>query len=573
MKFYIILLLSFASLLANGQDYKTLNNWFSEAYEAHPNLPDGILEAISYNMTRVYHHMPDESMPSCTGMPQTYGIMGLYLDGKDNFDNTLLEVAKASEYSVEELIQSPQKNIMGTANWLSAKLSEKSKKGANSNNDLLSAIQDAAGLPDYTLSNEYVRDIFALQVLKDMQNGITMDGSLIFAGNEEIEPSEYFSDEKLEMLNSGFIDMSGIEGNNSTLKNSADYPPALWDEACTSNFSNRNSSVTHVTIHTAQGSYAGTISWFNNCSSNVSAHYVISNTGQVTQMVREYKKAWHVGSGNPYSIGIEHEGFIDNPNAYTTAMYQASANLVKDITQSGYSIPPTSCYNGSANPNGQVDPQPTNLRIKGHSHYPISANSNYHTDPGQHWNWSYYYDLINGGGGGNCPATRSVTGSISSGTYEASSSITSTGTVSSGTVTFRSPTIYLNDGFTVSSGTFYAQNAGCSSNLNAFDGENLSHSESVHKKEAEQSFYDFSVQPNPFGSYTQIQFALSEEVPVTIWITDMMGGRITTLANQETKSAGEHQVTFEAANYAAGMYFANIQAGTHFGTQKMILTK
>jgi len=175
-------------------------------------------------------------------------------------------------------------------------------------------------------------------------------------------------------------------------------------------------------------------------------------------------------------------------------------------------------------------------------------------------------------GGGSCPANNTITGTISAGTYETSSSITSTGTVNSGTVTFRSPIIYLNDGFTVSGGIFYAQNASCSSNVNAFYNENLNYSQAVNK-EAEQSFYDFSVEPNPFGSYTQIKFALSEEVPVTIWITNMMGSRITTLANRETKSAGEHQVIFEAANYSTGMYFANIQAGTHFGTQKMILTR
>ncbi len=160
------------------------------------------------------------------------------------------------------------------------------------------------------------------------------------------------------------------------------------------------------------------------------------------------------------------------------------------------------------------------------------------------------------GGGGNCSANESVTGTISAKTYQTSSSITSNGTVNSGTVTFRSPTITLNNGFTVSGGIFNAQNAACSGN-----------------KEDEQVFYDFSIQPNPFDSFTQIKFTLSEELPVTIWITDMMGRHITTLSNDEMTSAGEHQVTFEAANYTAGMYFATIQAGEYFGTQKMILTR
>lgn len=163
-----------------------------------------------------------------------------------------------------------------------------------------------------------------------------------------------------------------------------------------------------------------------------------------------------------------------------------------------------------------------------------------------------------GGGGGDCDAvSNTITGTIPAGTYETSSSITSTGTISSGMVTFRSKTITLNEGFTVDGGTFYAENADCSGN----------------NKEDQQALYDFSIQPNPFNSYTQIKFTLPEELPVSIWITDMTGRHIATLANQETKSAGEHEVTFEAANYAAGMYFVTIQAEEYFGTQKMILTK
>src|SRR3546814_10763289 len=79
-----------------------------------------------------------------------------------------------------------------------------------------------------------------------------------------------------------------------------------------------------------QGSYAGSISWFQNSSSQVSAHYLIrSSDGQVTQMVREYNKAWHVRSHNPHSIGIEHEGYISNPDWYTSAMYNTSAAITR----------------------------------------------------------------------------------------------------------------------------------------------------------------------------------------------------------------------------------------------------
>ena len=65
---------------------------------------------------------------------------------------------------------------------------------------------------------------------------------------------------------------------------------------------------------------------------------VRSSDGQVTQMVLEAKKAWHVASENPYTIGYEHEGYVSNAAWYTQALYVGSANLSKDIINSSYGI-------------------------------------------------------------------------------------------------------------------------------------------------------------------------------------------------------------------------------------------
>jgi hypothetical protein len=54
---------------------------------------------------------------------------------------------------------------------------------------------------------------------------------------------------------------------------STDYGPAVWNPAATCNYTaGRTAAISHVTIHTTQGSYASTISWFQNCSAQVSAH-------------------------------------------------------------------------------------------------------------------------------------------------------------------------------------------------------------------------------------------------------------------------------------------------------------
>ncbi|MFC7647989.1 N-acetylmuramoyl-L-alanine amidase [Streptosporangium lutulentum] len=130
---------------------------------------------------------------------------------------------------------------------------------------------------------------------------------------------------------------------NATAAVSPDYPNGSWVAASTSNYvvSNRPTSnaIDRVVIHMTQGSYAGTISWFQNPSSRVSSHYVVrSSDGAVTQMVRNKDVAWHASNYNTRSIGIEHEGFVNDASWFTDAMYRSSAALTRYICDR-YGIP------------------------------------------------------------------------------------------------------------------------------------------------------------------------------------------------------------------------------------------
>ncbi|MDC3352164.1 N-acetylmuramoyl-L-alanine amidase [Crocinitomicaceae bacterium] len=165
-----------------------------------------------------------------------------------------------------------------------------------------------------------------------------------------------------------------------------EYGPALWEATPACNYSSRfGTAISAVTVHTIQGSYAGAISWAQNCAANVSYHYVVrSSDGQVTQMLLEEDKGWHVGSENPYTIGIEHEGYVDDPIWYTEALYTSSADLVRDITESGYGINPLRTCQGPAT--AGVLTLGACTKIKGHQHFPGAA----HTDPGINWDWEHY---------------------------------------------------------------------------------------------------------------------------------------------------------------------------------------
>ena len=80
------------------------------------------------------------------------------------------------------------------------------------------------------------------------------------------------------------------------------------------NFDERTSPVSMIVLHyTGMEDAASAISWLANPESKVSAHYVITEDGQVVRMVAEDKRAWHAGLShwrgvtgvNSASVGIE----------------------------------------------------------------------------------------------------------------------------------------------------------------------------------------------------------------------------------------------------------------------------
>ncbi len=61
-----------------------------------------------------------------------------------------------------------------------------------------------------------------------------------------------------------------------------------------------------MVIHfTASGSGTGTVSWFKNPQSKVSAHYVIDRDGRMFQVVKDGNNAWHAGLSSRPALGLE----------------------------------------------------------------------------------------------------------------------------------------------------------------------------------------------------------------------------------------------------------------------------
>ena len=367
---------------------------FQTAYSESPNVPSGLLEAVAWTNTHMVHINP--ALEGCSGIPQAFGIMGLHDDGKGYFNENAALVANLSGITIEEQKNAAANQIEAYAKAFNQLMVDNGVTNPNDPILISRTLGQLSEIPTTGMVNVLARDLQAYSILNFMRSTekATQYGfspqhfnleSIFGASNYQV-----LSSPKIQFTETGIQSENGISYAPSESK-SIEYGPAIWDPAATCNFSSRGgTAISAITIHTIQGSYAGAISWAQNCASSVSYHYVIrSSDGQVTQMVLEADKAWHVGSENPYTIGYEHEGYVDDPSWYTEEMYNSSADLSRDVVNSGYGLPPLRTYYGVAS----ASPQPLGgcTKIKGHQHYPNAT----HTDPGINWDWERYYQLIN----------------------------------------------------------------------------------------------------------------------------------------------------------------------------------
>ncbi|MBR4146550.1 MAG: N-acetylmuramoyl-L-alanine amidase [Bacteroidales bacterium] len=348
---------------------------FESAEQQCPSLPHGLLKAISFTNTHC-HHLTDANytVPADdpTAMPRAYGMMGLVKDGKGCFRENLKTVATLSGYAEKAILEDPAINVLAYA-----KAFEKTALQMGIQSKAVEAYMPVIEALSELPLKEKKDELPMKMMLYSVYDYLGADLPVLFGEDYEV-----------------------LSGANVSVSKDTDYPNAIWVPAPECNFEERTKEVSAVVIHYTEGSYAGCISWFQNCESSVSAHYVIrSSDGQVTQMVREKDKAWHARSANGYTIGVEHEAYGDIISFFTEAMYVSSADLMRSICARYETINGLRTFyrdtldNGMALNTGLHDLGGENacVKIRGHQHYPDQS----HTDPGPYWNWNYYYKLIN----------------------------------------------------------------------------------------------------------------------------------------------------------------------------------
>lgn len=401
--------------LLSAQDFDSKGNlylrdnfaaYFNEAYQLYPNIPRGYLEAFAYHNTRIHHNTSTNTSPNCTQMPAYFGVMGLIEDGKNVFKNNLYTVSNLSGFTVKDIKENPRINILAFAKSYNILLQQNNFNTKSTKDIYIQTLEKLSELPDNNNNDIYVQDIQLFGILSFLNN--TEFQSFYKTKEYAFNLKSIFGEDNYNVLNATQVDVDNnqIQSNSGYIyqPNTTDrimapcamttgpveFPTAIWDPAASTNY---GGAITPdmVAIHTMQGSYAGSISWFKNTSASVSAQYCVrSYDGQVTQMVCHKRKAYHVGNSNSFAVGIEQEAYAEDGLAwFTNAQYTSVANLVNFIS-SAESVQKLKMYNGPP-VNGLLPLSNSCYKIKGHQHFP----SNTHVDPGPYFDWERLYRMVN----------------------------------------------------------------------------------------------------------------------------------------------------------------------------------
>jgi hypothetical protein len=272
-------------------------------------VPEELLLAMGYVNTG-WEMPPPEASAYREGDIHGRGAYGIMQLVQNPWEDSLGRAARLTGLSEEELKTDRASNILGGAAVLAGIQGQDKPSGLDGWQE---AVAEYGGI-----------DLYAIEVYETLQEGAAATistGESVELAPQDVEVPAVFTARR---------------------RKRADYKRADWRPAYRGNYSNRDrgaKQIDLVVIHIAQGSYSGTISWFKDSRSNVSAHYVVGAKGHVAQCVRNEDIAWHAGNWeyNRKSIGIEHSGYASNPDAFE-GKYRTSAKLSAYLARR-YNIP------------------------------------------------------------------------------------------------------------------------------------------------------------------------------------------------------------------------------------------
>lgn len=293
---------------------------------------------------------------------------------------TLPKAAELTGLSAADLRTDPAANVAGGAALLAAAQKDLGEPLSQDPADWYGAVARFSGADDRATAAAYANDVF--DVLRTGEERTTDAGQQVeLAARPELAP------DTAQLARAGLRKpRAGTTECPKTV--SCEWIPAPYEEFGDNDYGNHDlgdrpasQSIKYIVIHDTEGTWEGVLNLVQD-PTYVSWNYTLRSTdGHIAQHVKAKDVAWHAGNWyvNAKSIGLEHEGFLANPDAwYTEAMYRSSARLVTYLSAK-YGIP--------------LDRQ----HILGHDNVPgptTSTVAGMHTDPGPYWDWRHYFELL-----------------------------------------------------------------------------------------------------------------------------------------------------------------------------------
>ncbi|MEU6375958.1 N-acetylmuramoyl-L-alanine amidase [Streptomyces sp. NPDC046909] len=293
---------------------------------------------------------------------------------------TLPKAAELTGLSAEELRTDPAANVAGGAALLADAQRDLGEPLSADPADWYAAVARFSGADDTATAAAYADDVY--DVIRTGEERTTDAGQLMaLAAQPDLAP------ETGQLAGAGLRTL-GTGDTECPKSVSCEWIPAPYEEFGDNDYGNHDlgdrpasQSIKYIVIHDTEGGWEGVLNLVQD-PTYVSWQYTLRSTdGHIAQHVKAKDVAWHAGNWyvNAKSIGLEHEGFLANPDAwYTEAMYRSSARLVKYLARK-YDIP--------------LDRQ----HILGHDNVPGPTTSTVpgmHTDPGPYWDWRHYFQLL-----------------------------------------------------------------------------------------------------------------------------------------------------------------------------------
>ncbi|MFF3330566.1 N-acetylmuramoyl-L-alanine amidase [Streptomyces sp. NPDC002888] len=293
---------------------------------------------------------------------------------------TLTKAAELTGVPADELRTDEAANIAGGAALLAAAQKELGEPLSADPAHWYGAVARFSGADDRATAAAYANDVY--DVLRTGEARTTDGGQRVaLAARPGLDPDT-------AQLGRTGLRAASADGTECPSTVSCEWIPAPYEEFGDNDYGNhdlgdrpRAQSIKYIVVHDTEGGWEGVLDLVQD-PTYVSWQYTLRSTdGHIAQHVKAKDVAWHAGNWyvNAKSIGLEHEGFLANPDAwYTEAMYRSSARLVRYLAAK-YGIP--------------LDRQ----HILGHDTVPgptAATVPGMHTDPGPYWDWRHYFELL-----------------------------------------------------------------------------------------------------------------------------------------------------------------------------------